>query len=135
MKKLLLLLLSAVLMLSLAGCGRVSSSMEITCDTSQIYSQEDICQAIGAVENYFCRNFNGCTLTEIGYIGDEKRMSMEEWAEQYDADQAIVLTSTFETDRRGGDGSLNTNETYRNFKWILIRDRGGEWSHADHGYG
>lgn len=135
MKKMLPVLLLGVLVLSLTGCGRISGNVLITNEASDIYQVEEIEAAMDVAQRYFRLNFNGCTLTEIGYIGDEKRMSMEEWAEQYDADQAIVLTSTFETDRRGGDGSLNTNETYRNFKWILIRDLGGEWSHADHGYG
>ena len=135
MKKLVTLLLTALLVLTLAGCGRVSTTMAITCDTSQIYSPEDIYQAMDVVEKYFCRQFDGCTLTEIGYIGDEKWALMEEYAANYGVDQAIVLTSAFDTGRRGGDGSLNANDTYRNWKWILIRDIGGDWSHADHGYG
>ena len=135
MKKLLPLLLSALLVLSLTGCGRISSSMLITCDTSQIYSTTDIHDAMGVVENYFRRHFDGCTMTELGYIGDEKRQAMEEYAVQYGVEQAIVLVSAFETDRRGGGGSLNPNDTYRNYKWILLRDTDGSWSHADHGYG
>ena len=29
----------------------------------------------------------------------------------------------------------NPDNTYRNYKWILLRDQDGSWSHADHGYG
>ena len=135
MKKLLPLLLSALLVLSLTGCGRISSSMLITCDTSQFYSTPDIHDAMDVVENYFRRHFDGCTMTELGYIGDEKRQAMEEYAVQYGVEQAIVLVSAFETNGRGGGGSLNPNDTYRNYKWILLRDTDGSWSHADHGYG
>lgn len=130
-----LVLLWAMLVLMLVGCGKISGSMEITCDSSRHYSRADIHDAIGVVETYFCRNFDGCTLTAIGYIGDEKQEDMEKYAAEYGAEQAIVLTSSFDTGRGGGDGSLNANETYRNWKWILIRDSGGSWSHVDHGYG
>ena len=134
MKQLVTLLLAAVLVLGLTGCGRISSTCLITCDTSQIYSQEEIYEAIDVVEKYFRREFDGCTLTEIGYAGDEKYKAMEEWANQYNADEAIVLVSTFETNSRGGDGSLSANDTYRNWKWILVRDSAGAWEHKTHGY-
>ncbi|MBE6919460.1 MAG: hypothetical protein E7469_07235 [Ruminococcaceae bacterium] len=135
MKKLLPVLLLGVLVLSLTGCGRISGNVLITNEASDIYQVEEIEAAMDVAQRYFRLNFKGCTMTEIGYIGDEKWAAMEDYATEYGVDQAIVLTSTFETDRRGGDGSLNANETYRNWKWILIRDLGGEWSHADHGYG
>ena len=135
MKKILCLALTALLVLSLTGCGQISSSMEITCDTSQVYTTADIHDAMDVVKTYFRREFNGCTLTEIGYAGDEKRKEMEGWADQYDADEAIVVVSAFETNSRGGDGSMAANETYRNYKWILVRNSNGEWEHKTHGYG
>ena len=54
---------------------------------------------------------------------------------QYGGDELIVLLSSFDVDASGGDGSLNPNETYSNWNWILVRDSGGQWRHADHGYG
>lgn len=135
MKKLVTLLLTAALVLALAGCGKISANVEITNDTSQYYSEADIHDAISVAQTYFRRHFDGCTLTAIGYAGDEKQEDMEKYAAEYGAEQAIVLTSSFDTGRGGGDGSLNANETYRNWKWILIRDSGGSWSHVDHGYG
>ena len=50
------------------------------------------------------------------------------------ADEVLVFTSTFDVDESGGDGSLNPNDTYKNWKWILVRTNGGEWEHVDHGY-
>ena len=135
MKKLLCLALTALLVLSLAGCGRISSSMEITCDTSQHYTTADIHDAMDVVMSYFRREFNGCTMTALGYAGDEKWGAMEGWADQYAADEAIVLVSAFETDRKGGDGSLKPNDVYRNYQWILVRNSRGEWEHKTHGYG
>ncbi len=49
-------------------------------------------------------------------------------------DEAIVLTSTFDVDGSGGDGSLNPNSTYKDWIWLLVRNKQGEWKHVDHGY-
>ena len=135
MKRLLYLVRAAMLALSLTGCGRISSTIEITCDTSKVYSTADIHDAMDVVKNVFRRHFDGCTMTAIGYIGDEKQKMMKEYALQYGVEEVIVLVSDFKTGRTGGDGSLTPDNTYRNYKWILLRDRNGSWSHADHGYG
>ena len=135
MKRLLYLALAAMLALSLTGCGRISSTIEITCDTSQLYSTADIHDAMDVVKSYFRREFNGCTMTALGYIGDEKKEYIDGFAAQHGVDEAIVLVSDFQTGPGGGDGSLNANETYRNYQWILLREKNGSWSHADHGYG
>ena len=135
MRKLLCAGLAVLLALSLVGCGRISSSMEITCDTSQIYTTADIHDAMDTVKTHFRRHFDGCTMTAIGYIGDDQREYVEGFAAQYGVDEAIVLVSDFEVGSSGGDGALNPNETYRNYRWILLREKDGSWSHADHGYG
>lgn len=135
MRKLLCAGLAVLLALSLVGCGRISSSMEITCDTSQFYTSADIHAAMDTVKTHFRRHFDGCTMTAIGYIGDEQRKYVEGFAAQYGVDEAIVLVSDFEVGSSGGDGALNPNETYRNYRWILLREKDGSWSHADHGYG
>ena len=135
MKKVICLALAALLVVSLVGCGKLSSSMEITCDTSQIYSTAEIHDAMDVVKTYFRRHFDGCTMTALGYIGDEKKDYMDGFAAQYGVDEVIVLVSDFETGSSGGDGALNPNDTYSSYKWILLREKDGSWSHADHGYG
>ena len=135
MKKILCLALTVLLALSLTGCGKISSSMEITCDTSQVYATADIHDAMDVAKAYFRRHFDGCTMTALGYIGDERKDYIDAFAKQYGVNEAIVLVSDFETGPSGGDGALNPNDTYRNYKWILLREKDGSWSHADHGYG
>ena len=73
-------------------------------------------------------------LTEITYAGDDKTISHVEWAERNNADEVIVLTSSFDVDASGGDGSLNPNSTYAKWIWILARNKGSRWKHVDHGY-
>ena len=58
----------------------------------------------------------------------------QDWADRNNADEVIVLLSSFDVDSSGGDGSLNPNSTYNDWKWILVRTNGGQWQHVDHGY-
>ena len=64
----------------------------------------------------------------------ENENYFKEILQQYGADEAIVLTSTFDVDGSGGDGSLNPNSTYKDWIWLLVRNKQGEWKHVDHGY-
>ncbi len=102
---------------------------------SELYSDDDIETACQTVKEYFSSTFSGCTLTKLYYPGDTYTDNYNKWVpEQYDADEAIVLLSSFDVDSSGGDGSLNPNSTYDNWSWILIRNKDGDWEHVDHGY-
>ncbi len=132
MKKAVFLLL--VLALTLSACGGDVSEVEVLeWESSEIYSDDDIEEAMYVVEQYFKKNFNGCKLTELSY--KDSAAVFDDWAEQYDAYEAIVIYSTFEVDDSGADPSLEPGFTYRNWKWILVRSRFGNWKHVDHGYG
>ena len=113
--------------------GKVSDVKTKNVD-SKVYSQEDIASAIDTIKKDFKREWGGCTLTEIYYAGDEESADYQEWADRYNADEVIVLLSSFDVDSSGGDGSLNSNSTYENWMWILVRTDGGKWKHVDHGY-
>ena len=135
MKKLILLALSLILMLSLTACGKISKELKIlSSEPSELYTEEEISDAIDVVQSYFKKNFSGCTLTEIGYAGDKKSRADADFAERINGDEVIVLTSSFEVDSSGGDGSLNPNSTYNRWQWIMARKNGGRWKHVDHGY-
>ncbi len=139
MKRTLAALLCVLLVLSLCACGGNVSGVKTREVASEIYSESDINSAISVIISEFGSGWDGCTLREIYYAGDEKthaetRYYLEEH-EVHDADELIVLLSTFDVDASGGDGSLNPNSTYKNWSWILVRDSGGSWKHVDHGYG
>lgn len=137
MKKMIAFYLALVLAFTLVGCskGNVDNVKIADWEASEIYSDEDIQSAITVVKEYFKSEFEGCTLTSIRYPGDRSANEFNEWAEQYEADEAIVLYSSFDVDASGGDGSLNPNSTYNNWKWILTRNINGSWEHKTHGYG
>ena len=133
MRKTLLLLLCAAMLLTLAACGSVKN-VQTEDVASKLYTQKDIDAAIGVIKKEFVRNWDGCTLTEISYAGDDVSEKYPEWAERNDADEVIVLTSSFDVAEHGASPSLEPGSTYTRWMWILVRSDGGAWRHVDHGY-
>ncbi len=133
MKRLFVLIMLITLIFTACDYGDVGNVKIIEVE-STIYTDRDINQAISVIKNYFRITFTGCQLLEIGYMGDECYDEMQEWAEQYDADECILLTSDFYVGPDGGDGSLNPDSTYEDWNWILVRNKNGKWEHKDHGY-
>lgn len=124
-----------ILTLLLCSCNKGDiSSVKITDVQSEIYTEEDIDSAIDVILEYFHDEFSGCKLNEIEYAGDDMVDSHEEYTERYDADEVIVLLSSFYVDSSGGGGCLNTDQTYDGWGWILVRDEDDKWVHVDHGY-
>lgn len=134
MKKIVCIILCILLVFSLSACGGDVSEVNTHNVNSEIYSQEDINAAIDTIKKEFKRNWDGCTLTEIYYAGDDSSKEHQDWADRNNADEVIVLVSSFDVDSSGGDGSLNPNSTYSDWSWILVRTNGGKWQHVDHGY-
>lgn len=130
---LMVLMLVSVL---LSGCrGGNASEVQVITGESVLFSQREVEQAMETAMNHFRREFSGCTMTKIVYDEEDTRAEAEEWARMYQAEEAIVLTSSFDVDASGGDGSLNPNSTYTNWQWILTREKGGAWELQTWGYG
>ncbi len=134
MKRIAGLLLCVVLLSGLCACGGNVRNVKVTDVGSEIYTSEEIKAAIDVIIKEFRKDWKGCTLNEIYYAGDETIPYYQDWADRNGADEVIVLLSTFEVDPSGGDGSLNPNSTYDGWNWILVRSKGGQWKHVDHGY-
>ena len=143
MKKLICILLSVTVLFLMSACnvqlnksGNVKSVKIEEWEVSKLYSDDEIKAAIKVSEDYFEKEFGGCTLTKITYAGDN--VSLNETAYRKDNgsdyDKVIVLLSSFDTDSFGGDGSLNPNSTYDNWNWIMGKKQGDKWEHIDHGY-
>lgn len=143
MKRLICILLCITVLFSMSACdvrlnttGDVKNVKIVEWEASKLYSDDEINSAIKAAEDYFKKEFGGCTLTKITYAGDTKSLNETAYRKEngYDYDKVIVLVSSFETDSFGGDGSLNPNSTYDNWGWIMGEKHGGKWEHIDHGY-
>ncbi|MBQ7016246.1 MAG: hypothetical protein IJN10_04760 [Firmicutes bacterium] len=135
MRKTTILLLLLTALLTLCACGGDVSKVNISIpEESDLYTTKEIEDAIDTAMDYFKKEFDGCTLTEIAYAGDDRSNDYAEWAQRIGGDEVIVLISSFDVDASGGDGSLNPNSTYTKWMWILAREEGGKWQHVDHGY-
>ena len=134
MKRMLTLFVMTAFCVLLCACGGDVSNVKITPVESNLFSQEDITAAENIIINEFRINWSGCALKELRYAGDDWSKEFQNWKNIYEADEAIVLLSSFEVDSSGGDGSLNPNSTYTDFNWILVRNKGGQWEHKDHRY-
>ena len=133
MKRILALFL--VLSLLLCGCmphGNVNHVRK-TPGESTVYTEADIEAAMDVVIRHFRQNFEGCTLIHLYYEEDTARN--QAWAEDYGAEQGIILLSSFETGPDAAGMGLNDNDTYNGWKWILTRDKGGSWHLRTWGYG
>ena len=135
MKKLLCLI--CLLALLLYGCGRGGNASEVQVITgkSEIFTEREIENAMEVAMDHFRKEFDGCTMTKIEYDEARSGAAAVDWAEQYGAQEGIVLYSSFDVDASGGDGSLNPNSTYNNWQWVLTRDKGGKWELRTWGYG
>ena len=135
MKKCWYVVLLCMMVIGLCACGGSIKNVKTREVVSEVYSQEDISSAIEVIKSEFkSSDWSGCTLTEIYYAGDDTSKDYKDWADRNDADEVIVLLSSFDVDSSGGDGSLNPNSTYDGWNWILVRNAGGKWKHVDHGY-
>ena len=136
MKKIKVFLTLVLCMVLLTACGGGDVS-EVGRQVGEptLFSEQEVDQAMDEVVKFFRAEFDGCKLLNLRYDEERNREEAEGWARQYDAEEAIVLLSDFEVDSSGGDGSLNPDSTYRNWKWILIRNRREAWELKTWGYG
>lgn len=107
---------------------------EIVIEKSEIYSKYEIQSAIDVVLDKF-KDFPA-TLNKIWYDEEKSQNASEEWAKQYNADQAIVLYSNFKTylgDQPANSG-FNPNSEYENWSWILVRNNKEKWELKTFGY-
>ena len=132
-KRAIALLLALLLLLSLAACGKTQGYTVIVPYDAH-YSEKEIRAAMRVAVRYFEKEFDGCKLLSIYYEEAKVKDAEPAWAAQYNADEAIVLLSSFHVDAGGGDGSLNANSDYTDWQWILVRSNGGNWKLETWGY-
>lgn len=142
MKRLIILLLTVMCVLGLAGCGDGAiSKAEISYGNSEIYSKEDMDAALKLIKDEFSA-WEGCELHSISYSSDDECNSqniawMNELAPGHDLSgnftQCIMFKSTFHSPKNGG-GAWNTDTEYTNWQWWLARADDGEWHLLTCGY-
>ena len=127
--------MAGIMLMSLCACSSDKDNVWTTEVSSTLYSQQDISDAIDVVKSDFKQNNSGFTLKKLYYAGDETSQSYQEWADRNNADEVLVLWSTFHTDSDGGsDKSFEPDTEYTDWNWILVRNDGGKWKIVDQGY-
>lgn len=109
------------------------NNVNIVIGKSQIYSEKELREAIELIIQQFKHDkfWRQCTLLELCY-DEEKSLSYS--GHNTDNEDKIVIFSSFHVNSLS-DGSLQENETYNNWQWILVRKNNGEWKLENWGYG
>ena len=123
MKRLLLLLLAALLCLSLAGCGAKgdTSSVRIVRGASETLEKDEIRAAMDAAMDVFRKTCEGETLLTLRY---DEAYSLA-WVTANDPEpdgNTLVLLATY----RDADGKQHSG-----MPWVLQRDDKGNWTVED----
>ena len=130
-KRALAVLIMALMLACLTACGGMTT---VNSMKSKIFTQDDYDAAVEALQEYF-NEWEGCTMKEIGYAGDDVVNAEAENA-GVSPDCLSVLVTTFETDGEERENGLEPNYTYEDYTWTFTRaDFASPWEHKDHGYG
>lgn len=113
--------------------GKEYNGINIMLYESAFYTKEEVMSAAQTIIDHFENEFPGCRMLDLRYEESGYKKEAAEWAMQYETNEVIILVSDFETDEVGGDGSLNPNSTYEDWKWILVR-LNDEWELKTWGY-
>ena len=133
MKRLLAFVLVVLCVLPLSACGGKVDDAKLAIGTSYLYSEKEIRSAMDVVMDQFERGFESCKLLTLTYDEESSVKEADHWAEQYEADEAIVLESSFYV-VGSKNPTLNPNSTYRGWQWILTRNGHGRWVLQTSGY-
>ena len=127
-----------------AGSGSGSGGVSIDYGTSEIYTHEDMDQAIAVIKDEFSK-WEGCKLYNIRYTSDEENNEeniqwMNELAEGQGLEggytQVIEFLSDFHSPVEQDEPSAWEPDTdYTDWNWWLARTDGGEWQLLTSGYG
>ena len=120
--------------LLLAGCGGGDvSKVGRSIGECERFSKREVAAAMDEVERFFRREYDGCKLLRLEYDEEKTLEESYAWSENYGA-EAIVLESDFHVDDSGRSVTLEPDETYRNYEWILTKTAFG-WKLETWGYG
>ena len=83
-----------LLLIMCVGCQR--KEIKVRTIYSDIYTEEEVQEAIDVIKKEFSKDWKGCTLKEIYYAGDNEAC-FKEIIQQYGGKEAIVLKTNFHT--------------------------------------
>lgn len=140
MKRFLALIMLAVLLCTLSGCGKTAEAVT-DYGSSEIYTKWDMDTAIFRIRLEFL-TWDGCIMHSITYGGDESCTEKElAWLNGIDKarggagnfTECILFRSDF-LSTGTADGSMEPGFEYTDWQWWLARSENGAWHLIDWGY-
>ena len=135
MKKWIAVTLIVCYLYGMAGCGSDLSGVKIDYGQSEIYSIEDMDEAVRETERFFRRwARHGDELHRISYSGDAESMEFLAWIngtascrDKKRYTQCILFTSDFHTAEGNRNDGFDPDVDYIGWRWLLARTDGGKW--------
>ena len=111
--------------------------VEIDYGTSQIYTQEELEEAVIRIKCEFA-SWEGCELHKLSYAGDEANNAENlEWLNDHEGGGSYTRAAEFLSDFHSpvqAAGAWEPDEEYKDYQWWLARTDGGDWEIVDYGY-
>ena len=142
MKKVWWFLISLLFVCQLTGCSLLINP-KIDYGNSNVYSKEEMDDAIKIIKKEFFNSFMGSELKNIRYVSDDKCGVDElEWlnvlAEDNDSKEHFTECMLFLSDfhsSKNGRGDLEADYEYTDWQWWLARSENGKWKLVTNGWG
>ena len=142
MKKVLWFLISFLFVCQLTGCSLLINP-KIDYGNSNVYSKEEMDDAIKIIKKEFFNSFMGSELKNIRYVSDDKCGVDElEWLNVLAEDngssehftECMLFLSDFHSPKNGR-GDLEADYEYTDWQWWLARSENGKWKLVTYGWG
>ncbi|MGN1113703.1 MAG: hypothetical protein ACI4RC_01120 [Oscillospiraceae bacterium] len=140
MKRAILVVFAMLTAVLLCSCGKSKAGdvSNVTNDfgNSKVYSKDDMESAAEVVMDKFKKDFEGCTLYSLKYMGDdyckEQLSHCKDLDNSEDFAQCMVFESSFYSSEEGE--GLEADEKYDYWEWCLAREKDGSWKLLTWGY-
>lgn len=109
-------------------------NLKVTLGKSDLYTKEELQSAVDYILGRFQVDFIDCVMTELNYDEAFSLSQCQVWADQYDADEAIVFTCTFNTTENYQEPVMEPGQVCEGYNWILTRNEGEDWTLQTWGY-
>ncbi len=139
MKNKLFTILTMVAMVAtvLVGCGSQTAGIvtptNLTAGAStvetpiQVEDSSDFEGAKQKAADFFAENFTGCVLNSLEYVDTYTSEEYAQLAASYEADEAVIFTSSFYVPQDCENMTLNPGQTYEDYTYTLTRSAGQDW--------
>lgn len=109
-------------------------NLKVTLGNSDLYTKKELQSAVDYILGRFQVDFIDCVMTELNYDEAFSLSQCQVWADQYDTDEAIVFTCTFNTTENYQELNMEPGQVCEGYNWILTRNEGEDWTLQTWGY-